>query len=115
MKRDESVYLAHILDAVRRVEAYTNGVTEDAFYANTLIQDAVIRQLEIIGEAVKHVSAALRKTHSQIPWQDIAGTRDILTHRYFSVSLDEVRLMATRDILPLKVEVPKMLDEIAGK
>ena len=98
MKRDELVYLRHVANAIARIVQYTDGVDEQAFCDSTLIQDGVIRQLEIIGEAVKQIPAALREKHPDIPWQDVAGTRDRLIHHYFGVSLDEVWLMAQRDI-----------------
>jgi uncharacterized protein with HEPN domain len=111
---DETVYLCHILDAITRIEEYLEGVGEDAFYEQYLIQDAVIRQLEIIGEAVRHVSEELRGKYPQIPWQDIAGTRDKLIHDYFGVDLEKVWLMVCEDIPALKVEVQKILRELGG-
>jgi uncharacterized protein with HEPN domain len=80
MTRDEMLYLRHILDAMDTVEEYLHGVDESKFKDTRLIQDGVIRQIEIIGEAVRHVSKDLRKTYPEIPWQDIAGMRDKLIH-----------------------------------
>jgi uncharacterized protein with HEPN domain len=111
MKRDELVYLRHVLDAVERIEQYTDGVDERAFCDNTLIQDGVIRQLEIIGEAVKQLPVALRERYPDIPWQDIAGTRDRLIHHYFGVSLDEVWMMVQRDIPALKGQIVEVLSK----
>ena len=109
------MYLRHVLDAVRRIEEYVRGVDEQAFHAQPLIQDAVIRQIEVIGEAVKRLSASLREKHPTIPWQDIAGTRDILIHHYFGVSLDEVWLTVQRDIPILKAEGGRNTWRAAGK
>ncbi len=111
MKRDELVYLRHVLDAIQRIEKYIGGVDEEAFRGRTLIQDGVIRQLEIIGEAVEHLPAVVRDKYPDVPWQDIAGTRDKLIHHYFGVSLDEVWLMVQRDIPVLKVEVVAILGD----
>ncbi len=84
MKADD-IYLRHILDAIKRIEEYVKGIDEESFLRNYLVQDGVIRQIEIIGEAVKRLSTKLRKKYSQIPWQDIAGMRDKLIHDYFGV------------------------------
>ena len=110
MKNDESVYLQHILDAVFKIESYIKGSNEEAFYKNTLIQDGVIRQIEIIGEAVKRLSFDLKDTHSHIPWQDIAGMRDKLIHDYFGVDVGTVWLTVKNDIPVLKSQIKKILD-----
>jgi uncharacterized protein with HEPN domain len=112
MKRDELVYLRHVLDAIGRIEQYTADVDERTFCDSTLIQDGVIRQLEIIGEAVKSLPATIREKYPHIPWQDIAGTRDKLIHHYFGVSLGEVWLTVQRDIPTLKAEVMGILGEL---
>lgn len=113
MKRDETVYLQHILDAIAKVEEYLEGVDEPAFSQNTLIQDGVIRQLQIVGEAVKQLSDDLRDKYPAIPWQDIAGMRDKLVHDYFGVDVDEVWLTAKNDIPSLKVEIQAILEKLS--
>ncbi|RMF33485.1 MAG: DUF86 domain-containing protein [Chloroflexi bacterium] len=112
MKYDDSVYLQHILDAIARIEEYLEGVDEEGFYRQYLVQDGVIRQLEIIGEAVKRLSKDLRDRYVHVPWQDIAGMRDKLIHDYFGVDLETVWLTAKEDIPVLKAEVTKILDEL---
>ncbi len=109
MKRDESVYLQHVLDAIAKIETYLQGLDEETFYKQTLVQDGVIRQLQIIGEAAKRLSDGLRAQYAHIPWQDIAGMRDKLTHDYFGVDIGEVWLTAQNDIPVLKAEVAKIL------
>jgi uncharacterized protein with HEPN domain len=109
MKRDKRAYLRHILDAIGRIEEYIEGVDEREFLDHTLIQDGVIRQFEIIGEAVKQLPVSLREQYADIPWQDIAGTRDKLIHHYFGVNLDDVWTTTQRDIPVLKAEVRRML------
>jgi len=107
-------YLRHILDAIERIEEYIQDVTEEEFHQHNLVQDGVIRQLEIIGEATKQLSEELRNSHALIPWRDIAGMRDKLIHHYFGVDIDEIWLTAKDDIPILKSEVELILDTAIG-
>jgi uncharacterized protein with HEPN domain len=111
MERDDSIYLRHILDAIFRIEEYLLGVSEEAFHKQLLVQDGVIRQLEIIGEATKRLSPGMRARCPNVPWQDIAGMRDKLIHDYFGVDLDAVWLTARDDVVVLKAEVARLLAE----
>lgn len=83
-------FLSDIQEAIHRVTAYTAGVTYEAFLADTKTQDAVIRNLEIIGEATKNLPADLRAKYPGMPWKGMAGVRDRLIHHYFGVNLDIV-------------------------
>ena len=110
MGKEESVFFNHILDAISYVESYTKDVSINEFMFNHLIQDGVIRQLEIIGEAVKSISDETRSQYSDIPWQDMAGMRDILIHQYFGVDLDEVWTTVQMDIPKVKMMIQKIID-----
>ncbi|MDY0384041.1 DUF86 domain-containing protein [Trichlorobacter sp.] len=105
MIKNDEVYLAHITDAIIQIELYTQGLDAEGFRQNRLVQDAVIRQFEIIGEASKNVSSALRSQHPEVPWKDLAGFRDKLIHHYFGVDIVSVWLSVTTDLPILKQQI----------
>jgi uncharacterized protein with HEPN domain len=107
--KDNNVYLKHIIDAIKRIEEYTGSTDSLTFFKTPIIQDGVIRQIEIIGEATKNLSSALRDKYPSIPWQDIAGMRDKLIHDYFGVDIDAVWETVKKDIPNLKVEISSIL------
>ncbi len=109
MKKDDSVYLRHILDAVRRISEYTKDATYESFAASHLIQDGVIRQIEIIGEASKSLSQTFREKNSHIPWKAIVGMRDKMIHDYLGVNIESVWKTAKEDIPMLEKEIRKIL------
>lgn len=87
--KDDRIFLQHILEAIVRIQEYTKAGPE-TFYQDRMVQDAVIRNLEIIGEAVKNLSSRLRQEHPEVPWNQIAGMRDVLIHGYFAVQKERV-------------------------
>lgn len=112
----DKVYLKHILDAITVIEDYTKGIDVDRFqaYENKLIQDGVIREFEIIGEAVKNLSDDLKRSHSGTPWRDIAGMRDKLIHIYFGVDLEAVWQTVQGDLPKLKSQIEKIMPQLEG-
>ena len=110
MKKNDSVYLHHVLNSIERIEEYTEGMEKGDFLSSNLVQDGTIRQIEIIGEATKNLSRDLRKKYAQVPWSDIAGMRDRLIHHYFGVNLKDVWYTVKVDIPALKNEILAILD-----
>ncbi len=105
-------FLEHIMESIKRIEAYIQKTTKDEFQDAVQVQDAVIRRLEIIGEAIKSVPTAFRKRYPDVPWKHIAGLRDVLIHAYFQVDLDLVWKTLTEDIPVLKRNILSILKEI---
>ena len=103
--KDDDVYINHIRDAISKIEEYTHILDYDAFLEKDMVQDAVIRQIEIIGEASKSLSEAFKERKRKIPWKDIAGMRDKLIHAYFGVDISAVWNTVKKDIPLLKKEL----------
>lgn len=108
MTKDPRVYLAQILERIDRIMEYIAG-GKDAFLADRKTQDAVIRNLEVIGEAMKRVPEDYRREHPDIPWRQLAGLRDILIHQYEGVSIPQVWLMVEKGLAPLRLAIADSL------
>lgn len=110
MEKDK-IYAQHILDAVAAIEKFIADKDYKSFSGDQLLQDGIIRELEIIGEASKGFSEEFKNSIPNLPWKDIAGMRDKLVHDYFSVDLDAVWKAATKDIKELKNDIVKRFDQ----
>jgi uncharacterized protein with HEPN domain len=115
MIRAVDILLEEILEAIDLLQRYTDGLTYEAFAANVEKQDAVIRRLEIIGEAVKGLPEELRAAYPDTPWSEIAGARDIMIHEYFRVDLELAWEMVQDDLRPLAAEVRAILKDLRAK
>jgi uncharacterized protein with HEPN domain len=98
----DALYIRHIRDATNKIRDYTSGLDRSSFLQQPMVQDAVVRQLEIIGEAVKHLSVDFRDAHPGVRWRDIAGMRDKLIHDYFGVDMEAVWRTTQNDLPPLR-------------
>lgn len=107
--KDDRVYLLHIRDSLHRIVEYTAS-GRDAFLVDTKTQDAVIRNLEIIGEAVKNLSEAHKELHPDVPWKRVAGMRDLLIHHYFGVKLETVWAVVEDELPDFGTAIVRMLD-----
>jgi len=105
MERDD-IYKQHILDAISAIEEYIQGKTLNDFINDRLLQDGVVRKLEVIGEASKRLSEEF-KSKIELPWKKITGTRDKLIHDYFKVDLEAVWKTISEDLKELKEELAK--------
>ena len=102
MKRDPRVYLDDILEALRKIETYTNGLDVDSFSRDSKTVDAVVRNFEIIGEATKKVSDDYKQVHFEVPWKAMSGMRDKLIHDYIGVDTAVIWKTIKEDLSPLK-------------
>ena len=108
--KDPRLYLLHIIESIDKIEKYT-AAGEAAFHSDNMAQDAVVRNFEIIGEAVKRISEDIRAKASEIPWRRIAGFRDILIHQYEGVNWKEVWRIAEKELPAMKAGIQILLDK----
>jgi uncharacterized protein with HEPN domain len=108
MKKDPRVYMAQILERIDRILNYTKAGRE-AFLDDPLIQDAVIRNFEVIGEAAKRVPVEYRDSHPIIPWRGLTSLRDVLIHQYEGVSSDEVWRIVQHELPSLRQAIASIL------
>ena len=109
MPRDSRVYLDDILEAVGKIERYVDGYTKDDFLKDGRTRDATLRNLEIIGEAVKNIPSGVLEKNPDIEWKKIMGLRDILAHAYFGVNLEVVWDVVKNRLPELKTSVSRMM------
>jgi uncharacterized protein with HEPN domain len=108
MKRDLGLFIEDIREAIKNIEDFSKGLTPEKFSKDKLRQSAIVRQLEIIGEAAKNVPNSFRIKYPKIPWKGIAGFRDILSHAYFGVNIERVWNIIKEDLQDLKKEIEKI-------
>lgn len=111
MPRDSKVYLQDILDAIEHIQQYTEGYTLQTLTADRRTLDAVIRNLEIIGEAARKLPERARAGHPEVDWRKIAGLRDVLVHEYFGIDEEIIWDVVQNKLPPLKTTTTGMLRE----
>ena len=109
--KDDKLYLVHIMECIQQIESYTVGGRE-AFVRSRMIQDAVLRNFEVMGEPTKRVSLSLRNSYPDVRWKDVAGLRDVLIHDYEGVDLDEVWNIVQIEMPTLKRQVTEILSDM---
>lgn len=111
-RRDCKMYIEDILSAINRIEKYINGLEYEEFIQNDMAVDAVIRNLEIIGEASKNVPENARSQYPNVPWKRMIGLRNIVIHEYFGVDLSIVWRIITKNIPEVKPLIEKILNDL---
>jgi len=113
MLKSPSPYLQHILESITNVQDFLSQVgSKERFLSNRMVQSAVVRELEIVGEAAAKLEAGFRESHPNIPWRQIVAMRNRLTHEYWDVDLDKIYNVCTGELLELKKEVVRLLASV---
>lgn len=109
--KNPKIFLEDILESIERIKKYTKDKTLEEFLNSYEKQDAIMKRLEVIGEAVKNIPQEIRKEYPKIPWRDMAGIRDVLIHEYFGVNMKRVWDAAKNDIPKLKKQILELLEK----
>jgi uncharacterized protein with HEPN domain len=110
--KDDAVYLRHVLDAIGWIQTYVRGLDEEDSKNNHLVQDGVIRQIAIIGEAARQVSLNLQQSNPNIPWSKIVGMRNVLVHDYMGTDVEEVWKTICDDLPVLREQVDSAIQSL---
>jgi len=109
-EKETGIFLEHILENIKKIEKFSIGMAKEDLEKNELKQYAIVRAIEIIGEAARNLPLKFRERHSEIPWKNIIGTRDIMIHRYFGIDTDIVWNIIKEDLPKFK----RQIEEIAN-
>ena len=111
MRKNNKIFLLHILESIERIERFMGGISQEKFVTSEEKQDAAVRRLAIIGEAVKNLSKNFKDKHPEVEWHKIAGMRNLLIHEYFGVDLKLTYKIIKKDIPKFKKNILKFLRE----
>lgn len=111
MKKDPTVFLKHVLECINLIEKYSKNLSKEDFKSNIELQDAIIRRLEIIGEATRNLPDEFKSNYSDIQWKQIIAARNILAHFYFGIDLNTIWNIVKNDLPQLKKQVESMLED----
>lgn len=111
-KFGDKIRLQHALDAIETIEGYVSNSNFDAFSDNSMMRDACIRQLQVIGESCKNVSSELKEKYPEIPWRQIIGLRIIVIHEYFGIDEKVIWEVIKNDLHAFKAQAEKIVGEL---
>lgn len=114
-KKDALVFIKHILENISDIEKFSKGASKKELKENSMRQKAIIKSIEIIGEAAKNIPGEIRRKYPLIPWKDVVGMRDKLIHHYFGVDLTTIWKVIKEDIPELKEEILKIKKDLETK
>ncbi len=115
MQKDNYIFIEHVLSRLNSILEYTQNMDEDDFLRNKLVQDAVLRNFEVIGEATKNLSTEFRLQHPELPWSKLAGMRDKLIHFYFGIDLQIIWTTVVEMVPELKIKIKKIIDQAGSQ
>ncbi|MDD5650500.1 MAG: DUF86 domain-containing protein [Candidatus Nanoarchaeia archaeon] len=110
-EKDLLIFIEHILNSINDINTFTSKISKKEFSENKEKLNAVIRSLEIIGEAVKNIPIPFREKYSEIPWKNIAGLRDVIIHQYFDIDLDVIWVTIKEEIPKLEKQIKKIKED----
>jgi uncharacterized protein with HEPN domain len=111
---EDRLYLMHIADCISRIETYT-AEGRDFFFSSTLIQDAVIRNLQTLAESSQRISTSLKTAHPSVEWRNIGAFRNVIVHNYLGIDLDQIWDIVESDLPELKLQIQRILREVQGE
>ncbi|MBS3136854.1 DUF86 domain-containing protein [Candidatus Woesearchaeota archaeon] len=109
MNRDSIIFLEHMLDAINNIDKFMLTVTKQEFFTNVEKHSAVVRQLEILGEAAKNLKHSFISKYQSIPWKEIIGLRDKVIHHYFGLDMEIIFDIVNKELPPLKKNLQKII------
>lgn len=111
--KDDLSYLLHIRECITRIRRFTEA-GRVAFFANIMIQDAVIRNLQVLAESTQRLSESTKASHPLVPWTRIAGFRNVLAHGYLGIDLNQIWIIVEKNLMELQGQVDAMLQDLDG-
>ena len=114
-QKDTVIFIEHILESIRDIESFSLDVSKEELSKNREKLNAIVRSIEIIGEAAKNIPSSLKKEYPKVAWKEIVGARDVLIHHYFGIDLDILWEIIKKDIPLLKKQILEIKEKLTGK